>query len=74
VDSGGVSEAKGDRVFVRLRGRGEYVIRLDPRGDSLFLLAGHAKGNKIEFRIGGDEFRIVCTAPIAAQIAMSTCT
>jgi hypothetical protein len=64
LDSGGVVEARGDRVFVQLRNRGEYALTLDPRGDTRFLLAGTARGNTIEFRAGGDEFRIACTAPI----------
>lgn len=64
LDSGGVVEASGDRVFVQLRNRGEYSLTLDPRGDTRFLLAGTAKGDIIQFQAGGDEFRIACTAPV----------
>ena len=64
LDSGGVAEASGDRVFVQLRGRGEYTLTLNPRGDTRFLLAGTATGNAIEFQAGGDQFRIACTAPV----------
>ena len=53
LDSGGVVEASGDRVFVQLRNRGEYALTLDPRGDTRFLLAGTAKRNIIEFRADG---------------------
>jgi hypothetical protein len=64
LDSGGVGEVSSERVSVQLRGRGEYyVLTLDPRGDARFLLAGTAKGNMIEFQ-AGDEFRIMCTAPV----------
>jgi hypothetical protein len=62
LDSGGVAEASGDRVFVQLRNRGQYALTLDPRGDTRFLLAGTAKGNIIDFQVGGNEFRIACTA------------
>jgi hypothetical protein len=67
LDSGGVSEASGGRVFVQLRGRGEYSLTLDPRGDTRYLLAGTAKGNVIEFQTDGDQFRIACTAPVASS-------
>jgi hypothetical protein len=63
LGSGRVSEASGDRVSVQLRGRGEYSLTLDPRGDTRFVLAGTAKGNMIEFHADGDEFQIACTAP-----------
>jgi hypothetical protein len=59
-----VREASGSRVSVRLRGRGEYSLTLNPGGITGFLLAGTATGNTIEFQAGGDEFRIVCTAPV----------
>ena len=64
LDSGGVAEASGNVVSVRLRGRGEYALTLNPRGDTRFQLAGTAKGNAIEFQSGGDAFRIACTAPV----------
>jgi hypothetical protein len=65
LNSGGVGEASGNRVSVQLRGRGEYSLTLDPRGDTRFVLAGTVKGNTIEFHNAGDTFRIVCTAPVA---------
>jgi hypothetical protein len=64
LGSGGVAQASGDRVFVELRGRGQYVLTLNPRGDRRFQLAGSAQGNTIVFQAGGDEFRIACTAPV----------
>jgi len=67
LDSGGVAEARGDRVFVQLRNRGEYALTLDPRGDTRFPLAGTAKGNTIEFQADGDEFRIACTSPVTSS-------
>lgn len=65
LDSGGVSEASGDRVSVQLRGRGEYTLTLNPHGDARFLLAGSTNGSTIDFRAGTDAFRIACTAPVA---------
>jgi hypothetical protein len=64
LDSDGVAQASGDRVFVDLQNRGEYVLTLDPRNDPRFQRAGTAKDNTIEFRSHGDDFRITCTAPV----------
>jgi hypothetical protein len=64
LDSGATTEASGQRVTVRLRGRGEYVLTLDPAGDPRFEIAGNTKGNEIEFQSGGDEFRIDCTGMV----------
>ena len=64
LGSGGLGEASGNRVFVQLRGRGNYLLTLEPRGDTRFVRAGTAKGNIIEFQTGGDIFRIACTAPV----------
>lgn len=64
LDSGGVAEASSDRVSVSLRGRGEYTLTVNPHGDPRFLPAGTTKGTIIEFRSGGDDFRIACTAKV----------
>jgi hypothetical protein len=62
----GVAEAKGITAIIDLPARGRYVLALDPQGNSGFLPAGSIDGGVMEFQSGGDQFRIECSAPIAA--------
>src|SRR6185312_13703361 len=61
---GGVVQVSSTSVQVDVRNRGTYTLTLQPWGDPRFPLAGTAKDNGIEFRIGNDDFRIACTAPV----------
>jgi hypothetical protein len=67
ADSGGVEQATGQSAFVDVPGRGRFVLTLDAHGDPRFLQAGSAQGNSIEFRVGPDQFRVECSAPVTVS-------
>jgi len=66
-DSAGVAQATGQTVRVDVPGRGEFVLTLDPHGDSRFAPDGVVDGTRIRFHFGDSEFVIECSDPVAAK-------
>jgi hypothetical protein len=62
-DDGGWSS--GATLWFRLAGLGRFLIALDPAQNPAFVKAGTLKGNALEFQMGGDQYRIECSKPMA---------
>ena len=58
-------DAGGGTVWFTLPGRGQWVLALDPLGNSRFVEAGRVDGKTIEFTLEGESFRIEATEPVA---------
>jgi hypothetical protein len=63
ADDGGSSS--GATLWFRLAGLGRFLIALDPAQNPAFVKAGTVNGNSLEFQIGGDQYRIACSKPMA---------
>ncbi len=57
--------SSGATLWFRLAGLGRYLIALDPAQNPAFVKAGTVNGNSLEFQIGGDQYRIDCSKPMA---------
>ncbi len=61
----GIVSLTGDRVFIRVPRRGEYILALTPEGNDGFLPAGYTLGNTLIFDVDGDRFKVVSAKRIA---------